>query len=188
MTNSVDPEQTASLGALWQYVFSWNNLHSMEKINTLQSLYNAVFEIHSNGPCVIKRLFYNETITTSCTYQCFLPECGGQEYLRELDNFEKLGSDSLPMWHDFVSKTRGHAFKFRHNCFKIFLLKYVRSRPFAKVVCQIPKGSNCFDSLIPGVSLSPPLLGKNIDRMMYYIKIHVITSNSKGLPCKVTSK
>ena len=39
-----------------------------------------------------------------CTYQCFPPEKGGRDYPRELDNFEKLGSDSLPMWHTFVSK------------------------------------------------------------------------------------
>ena len=29
---------------------------------------------------------------------------GSGVYLRELDNFEKLGSNSPPMWHYFVSK------------------------------------------------------------------------------------
>ena len=27
---------------------------------------------------------------------------GVQDYPRELDNYEKLGSNSLPMWHNFV--------------------------------------------------------------------------------------
>ena len=58
-------------------------------------------------------------------------------------------------------KSPGRAFKFRQ--FLCFSLKHVRSRPCAKVVCQIPEGSDCFGSQIPRVSPPPPLR-ENIDR------------------------
>ena len=56
-------------------------------------------------------------------------------------------------------KSPGHVFKFKHNFFDILSLKNLRSHPYAKVVCQIPKGSDCFGSHIPRVS-PPPALGK----------------------------
>ena len=59
-------------------------------------------------------------------------------------------------------KSPRHAFRFRHNFFEIFSLKHLRSLPSAKVICQIPEGSDCFGSLIPRVSPSTPLWGKTL--------------------------
>ena len=54
------------------------------------------------GPLVL--WLGEHSVSHLCTYQCFPPEDGGWDYPRELNNFEKLGSNSLPMWHNFVSK------------------------------------------------------------------------------------
>ena len=47
---------------------------------------------------------------------------GRRDYPRELDNFEKLGSNSLPMWKNVVSKIPWMALKFRCNFFFIDFL------------------------------------------------------------------
>ena len=95
------------------------------------------------------------------------PQSGeGRITPRELENFEKLGS--YPCDTILCQKSPECAFKFRHNFFEIFSLKHLRSRPWAKVVCQIPEGSDCFGSLIPRVSPPPlPLLGKTLVGALY---------------------
>ena len=81
-------------------------------------------------------------------------------------------------------KSPGHAFRFRHNFFEIFSLKHLRSRPCAKVVCQIPEGSDCFGSLIPSVSPLP--LGENIDMciisMLYSCSLMTVCCSDGVLP------
>ena len=82
------------------------------------------------------------------------------DYPRELDSVEKIPN---PCGTILCPKSPGHVFKFKNNFFDILSLKNLRSRPYAKVVCQIPKGSDCFGSHIPRVSPPPPL-GENIYR------------------------
>ena len=57
----------------------------------------------------------------------------------------------------------------------VFSLKHLRCRPCAKVVYQIPEGSDCFGCLIPRVCPPPPpILGENIDRYIefkFYLKL-----------------
>ena len=88
------------------------------------------------------------------------------ELPKGIRNFGTL-SNSLPMWLAFYSLPMWHSF-FRHNLFS-FSLKHLRCRPCAKVICQIPEGSDCFVYLIPRVCQPPPtVLGENIDRCIEF--------------------
>ena len=84
----------------------------------------------------------------------FSPRGGVAGLPQGIDNFEKLGSNSLYP----CPKSSECAFIFRHN-FMSFLLK---GPTCVKVVCQIPEGSDCFGSLLPRVSLPPHLCGKTL--------------------------
>ena len=82
----------------------------------------------------------------------------GGGFPRELDSFENVGSHELPI----------HLIQF---CVKnplevpSDLDTISRSHACAKVVCQILKGSDCFDCLIPRVCPIPLWGGgENIDR------------------------
>ena len=91
----------------------------------------------------------------------FPPEGGGRYYPRELDNFEKFGPNSLPMWHSFVSKIPWGAY---------FPWDFLAETSKVPLLCQSPlsnsQGQWLFGSLIPKVfrhTPPPPPSGKNID-------------------------
>ena len=88
----------------------------------------------------------------------FFPRKGeGGITLENYTIFQNWGLILNPCDTILCQQSSGRAFKFRHSFFKIFSLKHRRSRHCAKVVCQIPEGSDYFGSLIPNVSPPPPL-------------------------------
>ena len=91
---------------------------------------------------------------------------GVRDYPRELDNFEKLGSKFLTIVTKFCDKNplNGPS-NFGLITYRFFYPRHLRSRPGAKVACQIPGGRDCFGLSNPQgfpTAAAPPPRGETL--------------------------
>ena len=114
------------------------------KLATIPSGGKDIHKIPSVSPMYDSLEDWHELIL--CTYQCS-PRGGGRGGITP-GNETILNNPGLIQYsRDTVlcPKSPGRAFKYRHNSFEIFSLKHLMSRPCAKVVLQIPDGSDSFE-------------------------------------------